>query len=96
MSKPYAASDYAGLKTKKYEFYYGYEKTVCKSHGDDCVIGGDFDDCDENEWAFVASETDGKELMRIGASKLGLDERDHEETALALLHGIGIFMDKHA
>lgn len=94
MSNCYTASDYAGLKTKKYEFYYGYEKTVCRKHGDDCVINGEVDDCDENEWAFVASETDGKELMRLGVSKLGLGDHDHEETALVLLHGIGKFMDK--
>lgn len=77
----YSASDYAGLSVGKYRFYYGYEATVCWTHGADAGC----EDCDD-EWAFTA-DVDGVEVLRIGRSRLG-----DNGMVMCLLHGIGQFL----
>lgn len=93
------SDDYAGLTVgcygpiyKRYdnppafEFYYGYEKTVCKTHTTEKECRDA--DCEDNEWAFVAKR-DGTEVYRIGASSLAPDLRDVVE---GLLCGIGLWL----
>lgn len=79
MANSYEASDYAGLVSKNLDAYYGYEQTV-----------GDGDD---EEWAFVAT-VNGKEIARIGFSKLGV--RDQFNTGECVLKGLAILLDTHS
>lgn len=83
----YIASDYAGLKAGKYEFYFGYEITVCPKHksSDECSEA----DCDKGEWAFQATIS-GKEVMKVPESKLY--PRKNESPEFYLLAGIGKFL----
>ena len=81
----YSASDYAGLETGNYSFYYGYEETYCPKHKNkNCEDYG----CELREWAFVAKCGD-KEIMRIPASELWFEYKEIEEM---LLLGIGRFI----
>ncbi len=77
----YASHDYSGMSCGPYRFYYGYEYTVCQTHGAGPC------DCEDSEWAFVAWRGED-ELLRIPASKL--DTR--LEVEMALLHGVGQFI----
>lgn len=81
----FKTSDYAGLETDKYEFYFGSEETACPRHRDECA-----QDCEKREWAFL-SLVNGKEVMRIAESKLGCET---EDVAHGLLLGIGRFLSK--
>lgn len=82
----YIAGDYGGLRNAGFEFYYGYEQTVCKNHCDE--------DCENCEWAFVAKRN-GKEELRIGWSELGVST-DQFSIEKNLLAGIGYFLEKNA
>ena len=85
--KVYRSSDYAGLTTAKYYFYYGYEHTMCPVHGNDSSCR-----CDEGEWAFVVSTVEGDvELLRIPRSKLTLDV---DGILAKLLCGVGQFLNQ--
>lgn len=76
----YWSNDYAGLKSGRYRFYYGYEHTVPPEPDDD----------DEDaEWAFVAW-VDGEEVMRLPTSEVHPSER--ENMIFYLLAGIGHFL----
>jgi hypothetical protein len=79
----YASDDYAGLRTKDVDFYYGYERTVCKHEVDYCG------DCEDAEWAFTATRA-GEELMRLPTSKL--TPKTGEEPLYYLLAGIGHYL----
>jgi hypothetical protein len=73
--RTYIAGDNAGLDAGKYQFYFGYEETVCNDHSPE--------DCENCEWAFVA-KLYRRELMRIPQSKLGVpDGADMSEYLLA-------------
>lgn len=83
------ASDYAGLRFKDGEFYYGYEHAICKECG-----GTKY--CDEHEdadrdWCFVA-KFDGKEII-IPFSKLGGTDMFNVVECLAL--GMGWLLAKY-
>lgn len=81
----YHSGDYAGMKCGNYSFYFGYEETFCTTHPTHVKC-----DCADEEWAFVARDSDDKELMRLPQSKLASKSGDMVEY---LLHGIGQFMD---
>jgi len=81
----YHSGDYAGLTCGVYRFYFGYEHTICPKHGNDTRCG-----CDDEEWAFVARDTDKVELMRLPQSRLA---SKHGDMVDYLLHGIGQFLD---
>lgn len=81
----YHASDYAGMSSSGVSFYYGYESTSCKKHGNE------YCDCDESEWCFTATH-DSAEVMRIPKSKLWYE--NGEEPMFYLLCGIAIYMNK--
>ena len=80
----YVASDYAGLRAGKYEFYYGYEEVICKKHNNDFNKCADAD-CENDTWAFVA-KVGGKEVYRTA-----LDNTDDEQGE-NLLKGIAKFL----
>ncbi len=79
------ASDYATMCCVGYRFYFGYEYTVCPSHGNDAGC-----DCAEEEWAFVAWGKDDTELMRLPQSRMW---SQNNSGLLYLLHGIGQFIN---
>lgn len=84
----YCSSDYAGMVSGEYSFYYGYEETYCPKHKDkDC---GDLYDCELQEWCFTASIGD-KEVLRVPSSELWFEYKDVSEY---LLLGIGKFLEK--
>lgn len=83
----FTSDDYCGMHAGKYDFYFGYEVTVCAKHKvEDCE---DRFDCDLREWAFTAS-VDGKEEMRVPCSKLY--PTPSEEPFFHLLAGIGMYL----
>ncbi len=77
----YGSDDYVGMSIGRYQFYFGYEMTMCLKHAD-CS-------CDDKEWCFTAM-VDGKEVMRIPRSKLGGDTIER-----TLLHGVAQFLAKY-
>jgi len=70
------SDDYAVVQMGRFEFYYGYEHTICE-HGNDCTL----DSCESKEWAFVASENN-KEVGRLTAKQMGMDQFDQIEKIL--------------
>lgn len=86
----YEASDYAGLSAKNANFYYGYEKTYCKTcdkfmeHPNDCEEH-------DTECCFVAT-FDDKDI-KIPFSKLG--GKDEWACQKNLLIGIGWILAKY-
>ena len=94
MNKPYfyVASDYAGLRFRGGEFYYGYEKSVClecgtKNKDEYCSKCEDAD----SEWCFSA-KFDDKEIV-IPFSKLGC--KDMFNVVDCLNTGIGWILAKY-
>jgi len=94
MNKPdfYAASDYAELKFKFGEFYYGYEHSIChecgkRNNGEFCEDHPDAD----RDWCFVA-DIEGKEIV-IPFSRLGC--KDMYNVVDCLNTGIGWILAKH-
>lgn len=88
----YKASDYAGLKTKEWNFYYGYEEVVCKKHNNnfsECREAG----CESNEWAFVATKND-IEIIRYPTTKLEKIAGVSESMAQYLLVGIAKMIEE--
>ena len=86
----YTSDDYAGMECKKYNFYFGYEHTYCKKHGNDSKLCSETD-CDNVEWAFVVEDKKGKELFRLPESKLITEVN---APLVGLVHGIGQFLNK--
>jgi len=93
MNKPdfYVASDYAGLRFRDGEFYYGYEKSVCLECGTTTV--GCCSKCEDSdrEWCFSA-KFDDKEII-IPFSKLGC--KDMFNVVDCLNTGIGWILAKY-
>jgi hypothetical protein len=87
----YTSDDYCGMGCGRFQFYYGYEVTMCpiKSHktDDDCYQK----DCDKREWCFTA-DIDGKEVMKIPRSELLFDG---DEPYSYLIAGIGKFLSSN-
>lgn len=84
----YYSDDYAGMNAGKYSFYFGYEQTYCPEHSNkNCEDNG----CELREWCFTA-DMEGREVMRIPASKLWFEHKDVLEY---LLLGIGKFMESN-
>lgn len=81
----YIASDYAGLEAGVYEFYFGYERTICPVHGNDSKC-----ECNDKQWAFVARKN-GQEVGRLSARQVHYHGGECVE---ALLRGIARFGDK--
>jgi hypothetical protein len=77
------------LQSGKYDFYYGYEVTVCPEHDLKCPEGYD---CDKAEWAFQA-KVDDKVVMTIPTSKL--HPVKNEVPFWYLVAGIGHFLASH-
>lgn len=71
-----------------FEFYYGYEHTVCPVHADP----SECEDCDESEWAFIVKER-GTETLRLGMSALAPDASEPSDY---LLSGIGMWLARKA
>jgi hypothetical protein len=84
----YRASDYAGLVTPEYSFYFGYEETACpvKSHRKNCEDYG----CEKREWCFTADKN-GKEVMRLRKSELFPND-EGSDMYFYLVMGIGHFL----
>jgi hypothetical protein len=96
LNKPdfYHASDYAGLRFKDGEFYYGYEHAICKECGETNGPGTEYcanhEDADR-DWCFVA-KFDGKEIV-IPFSKLGASDMFNVVECLAV--GMGWLLAKY-
>lgn len=89
----YEASDYAGMKTPEYDFYYGYEVTSCAKHQsqEDCEDA----DCSDSEWCFTATEKETGNVFKISQSNIEKQlerELGGDSCALYLLAGIGAWM----
>lgn len=85
----YGSDDYAGMKSPRFTFYFGYEKTRCPHHGDDKGLC-----CDDSRWCFTASHM-GEERARytqpeLEAGTRGL--RPFDEMCGFLLAGIGKYL----
>jgi hypothetical protein len=81
----YTASDYAGLETDRWHFYYGYEFAR--------------DPEGEEVWGFIA-RYDGKSMFRISAEDMQAAVKrplTTLDTSEMLLLGIGLFLsDDHS
>jgi hypothetical protein len=85
----YGSDDYAGMRSPRFAFYFGYEKTRCPHHGDDARCY-----CDESEWCFTASHM-STEAARYTQSELdtSTDGRLYaDEPYSYLLAGIGRYL----
>lgn len=84
----YGSDDYAGMVGELFAFYFGYEATLCPTHGKDSQC-----ECDK-EWCFTASHR-GEEIVRFGQSELDrLSGAPCPDDPFAcLLVGIGGYLD---
>lgn len=92
--RAYSSSDYAGLDTSKYNFYYVYERTICKKHRNHQEIC-DEQECDLAEWAFFVTDKKDVDLFIVSESALkkacGFEIDTPEQ---GLLVGIGMFINQ--
>jgi len=90
----YFNDDYAGLETKTYNFYFGYEVTKCKKHKRCCQDEmKDDDSCDDSEWCFSVTTKKGKRLMTVSVSEMEKNVKNFKggQPVEYLLVGIGLF-----
>lgn len=73
------SDDYAALEVGSYTFYYGYEHTTCKEHGDDS-------NCDCNDWCFVVI------VERQIVYRLSEDNQEEDYPLEGLVMGIGSYL----
>lgn len=94
----YEASDYAGIVTADYEFYYGYEEIYCPKHSKDkllsCTDHAEIDDnCDTEEWCFVAKKN-GNVIAWYPESKLKNLVEIPDQMSHYLMAGMALFLEE--
>ncbi len=95
----YYSGDYAGMENGALKFYYGYEETRCKTHGDGGPPEGRQCECEDREWCFVAW-MDEVEMARYTQKELETEcsyaspKLSSSEPYAYLLLGIGKYIRK--
>ena len=78
--------DWANFDIGHLRFYFGYEYTYCKKHGNDKDC-----DCEEKEECFIVyNKKNNKELMRLPESKI-IPKPVTDNVFDYMLIGLGIF-----